>query len=578
MRKRLQITVSFLLLCSSVFAQPRWSWSQLPAADTSGAIAIAQPDGNGIWSDLLRWWQGQLLAGSDTISTRAYARSADKNFSNVDLSYTENRQHDLSTYDLTLSTNANASTFFIEGSTGNIGINQSTPSASLDVNATDAIKFPSGNTSQRGTGLDGMMRYNTDSLSFEGYINGLWQPVLMGEANVGYQRVAYGDINGNISSSSALTFVEATAQLNFTASAGAPKLTMVNATTGFGSAITSANGPRWTQQGNVTGTMGIDWNLIYNTVSTNTGAGFQMDRYSRVRMGTNISTADNASNNGTTDKVGFQYYPNQQSHLSYDDDAFRFYTNDGNITLYGRNGSFGGYNYIFNTDQDTTGLDGQVLSYNGDTGEIELTASTGNNLANTNLTQSANREYDLAGYTLTFDGSGADDILVLDGSGANVGIAGTPNSNVALTVGGTEGMKHGGGTTAERPSTPSDGMERVNDDTDAVEVYVDGGWHPTMQTDHVQAIGSGGTLVVTKNMFLTIDMLAASQTLTLDPTDLQNGSKVILFVDSDNDFTLDSDTGNFIEVGVASSGTKSMTDGVYQVEWMFSNWYFFKLN
>lgn len=54
---------------------PRLFWEQIEAADTLGAIAVADNDGNGYWSDSLRWESGVLKLGIDTASTRAYARS-----------------------------------------------------------------------------------------------------------------------------------------------------------------------------------------------------------------------------------------------------------------------------------------------------------------------------------------------------------------------------------------------------------------------------------------------------------------------------------------------------------------------
>ena len=39
---------------------------------------------------------------------------------------------------------------------------------------TGFVKLPSGNTSQRPTAVDGMIRFNTESNSFEGYKNSAW--------------------------------------------------------------------------------------------------------------------------------------------------------------------------------------------------------------------------------------------------------------------------------------------------------------------------------------------------------------------------------------------------------------------
>lgn len=58
-----------------------------------------------------------------------------------------------------------------------IGVNTDSPSVSVHINTNDAIKFPSGNTAQRPTASNGMMRYNTESNVFEGYVNGGWNTI-----------------------------------------------------------------------------------------------------------------------------------------------------------------------------------------------------------------------------------------------------------------------------------------------------------------------------------------------------------------------------------------------------------------
>jgi hypothetical protein len=59
-------------------------------------------------------------------------------------------------------------------SSGNVGIGTDSPSVSLDISDTDAIKIPAGTTAQRPTGANGMLRYNSDDAQFEGYADGAW--------------------------------------------------------------------------------------------------------------------------------------------------------------------------------------------------------------------------------------------------------------------------------------------------------------------------------------------------------------------------------------------------------------------
>ena len=60
--------------------------------------------------------------------------------------------------------------------TNNVGIGTTSPNVSLTINATDAVQFPAGTIAERNaiTAANGMLRYNTDDNSFEGYINNVW--------------------------------------------------------------------------------------------------------------------------------------------------------------------------------------------------------------------------------------------------------------------------------------------------------------------------------------------------------------------------------------------------------------------
>jgi hypothetical protein len=59
-------------------------------------------------------------------------------------------------------------------SAGNVGIGTATPSTTLDVGGTGALKTPVGTDGQRPTPATGMLRFNTDSGGFEGYDGSAW--------------------------------------------------------------------------------------------------------------------------------------------------------------------------------------------------------------------------------------------------------------------------------------------------------------------------------------------------------------------------------------------------------------------
>ena len=60
---------------------------------------------------------------------------------------------------------------------GLFGVLKNNPSYTLDINATDAIRIPSGTTVQRPTGAAGVMRYNSDSLRLEYHTGASWKGI-----------------------------------------------------------------------------------------------------------------------------------------------------------------------------------------------------------------------------------------------------------------------------------------------------------------------------------------------------------------------------------------------------------------
>lgn len=55
--------------------------------------------------------------------------------------------------------------------------------AYIDLAGTTAIKVPAGNTSQQPTGVAGMLRYNSETLSFEGHNGTVWGAIGGGGAD-----------------------------------------------------------------------------------------------------------------------------------------------------------------------------------------------------------------------------------------------------------------------------------------------------------------------------------------------------------------------------------------------------------
>lgn len=62
--------------------------------------------------------------------------------------------------------------FVVNGS--NVGVNTATPAYSITVNTVDGVRLPAGNTGQRPTAANGVIRFNSETNTFEGVANNTW--------------------------------------------------------------------------------------------------------------------------------------------------------------------------------------------------------------------------------------------------------------------------------------------------------------------------------------------------------------------------------------------------------------------
>ena len=77
-------------------------------------------------------------------------------------------------FDTTGDFSINTDKLFIEKDNGNIGLGTTTPSSSLVIATTDGIQIPAGNISERPASSSGMIRFNTEINSYEGFNNSAW--------------------------------------------------------------------------------------------------------------------------------------------------------------------------------------------------------------------------------------------------------------------------------------------------------------------------------------------------------------------------------------------------------------------
>ena len=66
--------------------------------------------------------------------------------------------------------NFDSGTLYVDSSNNRVGVNDASPSYTLDITGTDAMKVPVGTTAQRpGSVTEGLFRYNSTDRTFEGY-------------------------------------------------------------------------------------------------------------------------------------------------------------------------------------------------------------------------------------------------------------------------------------------------------------------------------------------------------------------------------------------------------------------------
>jgi len=111
---------------------------------------------------------------------------------------------------------------------GNLNVTTLTSTGDGTFSGTGQVKLPAGTTAQRsGSPVDGMLRYNTDLDSFEGYVDGAWGGI------------------GGAQAGGAIMTNKSTASVSYTIASGENGLSVGPITVDTGVTITVSSGQRW---------------------------------------------------------------------------------------------------------------------------------------------------------------------------------------------------------------------------------------------------------------------------------------------------------------------------------------------
>src|SRR6056300_1336039 len=423
-------------------------------------------------------------------------------------------------FDFNKGINVDSNTLVVDGTNNRVGILQASPAVSLDVgSATDAFFVPKGTTAQRPTGVDGYFRYNTDDAQFEGYADGAWGAIAGGGGSAMETNNFTGDgsttaftLSSTVSSEDNLiVFIEGIYQNKGDYVASGTTITFDTApvnsrrivvqhikssVAGNSTLYTSLTGDGSTTAFTLSGAPGNE----NNTQVFMDGVYQQKDSY--IVNGTTLTFDAAPANNAEIEVMSFaQTTINQpgtntvsvaELNLS-DGTSGQAIVTDGNGTI-----SFA-----------SVGIDGIVSSANATAITIDSSEKVGigtnspndildihkanSQLRLTDTDDSKFVQFSYSGGKLivrnnSISSSTEQFTLTEDGK---FGI-GTISPAVSLDLGSKiDAIDIPSGTTAQRPSSPSNGMIRYNTTENEVEAYVNGGWTTLGQ----QFIASGGTVV-----------------------------------------------------------------------------------
>ncbi len=259
---------------------------------------------------------------------------------------------------LLLYDNTAAASRMVITATGSVGIGTTTPSVSLYVNATDAIRIPSGTSLQRPTGAVGMIRYNSTTAEYEGYTTAwtgfvdsgsLSTDVLLGTSTAATNPHRSGDATTGLYSPAASTvgIVTAGTEKLRIGSTGAINSYGTSAGYYFADRTTAANQFAWYSTGNIARlykNFNTAEDILAVTSTGSVGIGVAapeqvLDVAGAVQLSSNLMMGNGPylrakNSSGTYESVFWPRYTNNATYLNYGDGGFYIRNNSSTNTLY----------------------------------------------------------------------------------------------------------------------------------------------------------------------------------------------------------------------------------------------------
>ena len=380
-----------------------------------------------------------------------------------------------------------------------VGIGTATPATKLHINATDALRLPSGNNSQRpGTPANGDIRYNSEVATIEGYSNGGWANLASGTQLKDADEDTKVDVEPSSDLDEIHFSIAGTKRAKISATTIEAGVTGISTTASTITSLTT-NGditltPNGTGSVQVSSAMTVAGNLTVNGTTTTIDSVTLTIEDPLLELAKNNSGGDANSfdqgllmNRGSLDNVAMLWDESA--------DQFAFAVTSGEDGTTAGNVTIDSYANLRAGNITAVDLDGILGSNTAAAATVTTLNTTGNVVFNE------------AGAAVDFrvEGDNDTDLFVVDGSADQIGISTAAGSigYVLDASGSTDAFRLPIGDTAARPSAAT-GIIRFNSENGKYEGCQDGSTFIEFATtgdapviSKVSTTGDGSTSVFT---------------------------------------------------------------------------------